>query len=279
MFQSRYFSLFVGFSLLTVPLILANQADAQTIQLTSLKTPDCVSGGSANLPDCTSGARGSDLQKGTLLSLVQNGTLLRESVANSSGADHRVNNQGSVEGVGIGLVSDINTGLVTSTSSSGANFQELEGGTLNLGLTSDRHTVRSDLNQSLNNSNWSGSVVSLIDSPTAQTMIDLPTAQTIAFNSSGQFVVSMINLPTAETIIDSPTAETIIDSPTAETIIDSSTVETIASDSSGQSDALSRFGFSSTEQPAPVPEPSLSLLGWLGLGAAGLFSKRFRSKQ
>jgi hypothetical protein len=152
----------------------------------------------------------------------------------------------------------------------GANFKELEGATVNLGLRSDRHTVRSDLNQSSNNFNWSGSVVSLIDSPTAQTIIDLATVETITSDSSGQFVVSLINLPTAETRIDSPTAQTRIDSPT---------VDTIASDSSGQSDALSLFGFPSSEQPAPVPEPSLSLLGWLGLGAAGLFSKRFRSKQ
>jgi hypothetical protein len=202
------------------------------------------------------------LQKGTLSSLFQNGTLLTESVADSSGADHPVNNQGSVEPVGIGLVSDVNTGLVTSMNSSNGNFQEPEGGTLNLGLTSDRHTVGANVNQSSNNSNWSGSVVSLINSPTAQTIINLPTAPTIALNSSGQSVVSMINLATAETRNDSHTAETIASGSSAQ-----------------QSDALSVFGFSSSEQPAPVPEPSLSLLGWLGLGAAGLFSKRFRSKQ
>lgn len=252
MLHSRNFSVFLGFSLLALSVISVNQADAQTIQLTSLKAPDCVPGGSANLPDCTSGARGSDLQEGTLLSLFQNGTLLRESLADSPPEDHLVNNQGAVEGVDIDLVSNINTGLVSNVGSFGATFQEPEGTTLNFGLSSDRHTVRSDFDQSLNNSNWSGIVVSLIDSPTLQT---------IASESSGQSVVSLIDLPTGETMIDSPTAET------------------IASDSSGQSDALSPFEISFSAQPEAVPEPSISLLGWLGLGAVGLFKTKFKSKK
>ena len=243
MLHYRNFSVFLGFSLLALSVISVNQADAQTIQLTSLKAPNCVPGGSANLPDCTSGARGSDLQEGTLSSLFQNGTLLRESLADSPGEDHLVNNQGAVEGVDIDWVSNINTDLVSNVGSFGATFQEPVGTTLNFGLSSDRHTVRSDFDQSLSNSNWSGIVVSLIDSPTSQA---------IASDSSGQSVVSLIDLQTAETI---------------------------ASDSSDQFDGLSPFEISSSAQPEAVPEPSISLLGWLGLGAVGLFKTKFKSKK
>ena len=262
MFCFQRLSFVLGCSLLILPAFLANQASAQTVVLTSLESADCSNNASAKT-ECTSNTQGGNATQpsGTTPSLA--------SSAQPFGTALQSNNQGSFL-VGTnpfdGLFKTDGISAIASPPGTTGPFS-----------TGDR-----DKNKSRPNRISDRIDRSLVNSR----LMQLPMGGEILPNTSapspGNGAIAQLSTGSNDGILPNsltqPTGGTFPNSPTGASGGIFPTPSVGATDGNALSDPSKLATSDLIADTATVPEPSISLLAWLGLAAVGLLPARFKSK-
>lgn len=234
MFSFQRLSFLLVFSLLVLPVASPHKASAQSISVSSLGSDDPAPQGSGAL-------QGSTSTGGSVADLVEKSP--------------PVNNQGSFLGVDIDAFSEVD--------GAGAGFAELKGAALSLGL-SNGYTSTLDPDKQLRER--------LERSSTSSQFVRESTEEGILPDTSTQptevgILPDTLTQPTEVSLLP----DTLTPSPQKGVPVNRSTQSTGKSTLPGNSTSAPP---QLSQEVATVPEPSISLLAWLGLAAVGLFAKR-----
>jgi hypothetical protein len=286
MFCFQRLSFVIGCSLLILPAFLANQASAQTVVLTSLESADCSNNASTKT-ECTSKTQGVEAAQpsGTTPSLASSTEPFSTALQS--------NNQGSFL-VGTnpfdGLFKTDGISAVASSQGTTGPFS-----------TGDRDKNKSRPNRISDRIDRSLVNSRLMQLPIGREILPNTSAPSpgngaIAQLSTGSkdgILPNSLTQPTGGTLPNSLTQPTrgilpnSLTQPTGGTFPNSPTGSSggiFPTPSVGSTDgkALSNPSQLATSDliadTATVPEPSISLLAWLGLAAVGLLPTRFKSK-
>lgn len=286
MFCFQRLSFVLGCSLLILPAFLANQASAQTVVLTSLESADCSNNASTKT-ECTSETQDVKAAQpsGTTPSLASSTQPFSTALQS--------NNQGSF------LVGTNPFDGLFKTD--GISAIALSQGTTGPFSTGDR-----DKNKSRPNRIGDRIDRSLVNSRLMQLPIGGEILPNTSVSSPGNGAIAQLSTGTNDGILPNspsqPTGEILSNSltqPTGEILPNSLTQPTggiLPNSSTGSSGGIfptpsvgsidgnglpdpSKLATSDLiTDTATVPEPSISLLAWLGLAAVGLLPTQFKSK-
>jgi hypothetical protein len=234
MFSFQRLSFLLVFSLWVLPVASPHKASAQSISVPSLGSDDPAPQGSGAL-------QGSTSTGGSVADLVEKSP--------------PVDNQGSFLGVDIDAFSEVD--------GAGAGFAEHKGAALSLGL-SNGYTPTLDPDKQLRER--------LERSSTISQSVRESTEEGILPDTSTQptevgILPDTLTQPTEVSILP----DTLTPSPQKGVPVNRSTQSTGKSTLPGNSTSAPP---QLSQEVATVPEPSISLLAWLGLAAVGLFAKR-----
>lgn len=274
MFSSQRLSFVLGCSLLILPAFLANQASAQTVVLTSLESADCSNNASSKT-ECTSYPQGAKTVQpsGTTPSLAGStepfGTA---SQANTSSSflvgTNPFNGLFKTDGIGA-----ITSAPGTTGPFSNGDRDKNKSRPNRISDRIDRSLVNSRLMQLPIGSETPPNASTSLPGEGAIAQLSTGSNDGISPNSSSQstdgIIPNFLNQATGGTFPNSPTDPSggIFPTPSVSptngnTLSDPSRLTT--------SDLIADV--------ATVPEPSISLVAWLGLAAVGLLPTRFKSK-
>jgi hypothetical protein len=289
MYSSLRLSFVLGFSLLVLPALLADQASAQTVELTSLEPADCTNNSSTKT-ECTSNAESANAvqSSGSTRSLTN--------LTQSPGTALQLGNQGSF------LISTNPFNGLFKTEGIGA-IAQAPATTWTFG-NSDRYTNKSALdriservNQPLLNSRLMQLPIGTESLPDYSKSVKEEGAIANLLASSGDGILPNASTKSIDRILpDSstvPTAEILSNSATEPIarlvpnssgvpipgIIPTPSIEPTADNMLADSDPLELSASELISGEAKVPEPSISLLTWLGLAAIGLLPTRLKIKK
>lgn len=247
MFSFQRLSFLLVFSLWVLPVASPHKASAQSISVPSLGSDDPAPQGSGAL-------QGSTSTGGSVADLVEKSP--------------PVDNQGSFLGVDIDAFSEVD--------GAGAGFAEHKGAALSLGL-SNGYTPTLDPDKQLRERLERSSTISqsVRESTEEDILADTSTQSTeegILPDTSTQptevgILPDTLTQPTEVSILP----DTLTPSPQKGVPVNRSTQSTGKSTLPGNSTSAPP---QLSQEVATVPEPSISLLAWLGLAAVGLFAKR-----